>query len=127
MKKKVLALTMIVLIILGLVGCTTADTVSYNLSVDANEFKVYRKLTVTNARTDTIMLQTEGYMSLDNNTSGELVVTIKTGEDKYIKDYVYLNDWTCYTMEQIEPKSTDKYHYEFIIYPERLVPKVEVK
>lgn len=30
-------------------------------------------------------------------------------------------------MEQIEPKSTDKYHYEFIIYPERLVPKVEVK
>lgn len=127
MKKKVLALTIVVLIVFGLIGCTTADTVNYNLSVDANEFKVYRKLTVTNARTDTIMLQTEGYMSLDNNASGELVVTIKTGEDKYIKDYVYLNDWTCYTMEQIEPKSTDKYHYEFIIYPERLVPKVEVK
>lgn len=127
MKKKILALTMAVLVVFGLIGCTTADTVNYNLSVDADEFKVYRRLTVTNARTDTIMLQTEGYMSLDNNTSGELVITIKTGEDKYIKDYVYLNDWTCYTMEQIEPKSTDKYHYEFIIYPERLVPKVEVK
>ena len=69
-----------------------------------NEFNIYRRITVTNARTDTVMLQAEGYMALGNNSSNELVVTIKTGDDQYYKDYIYLNDWTCYVMEQTEPK-----------------------
>ena len=92
---------------------------NYNLSKEANEFNVYRKITVTNARTGTIMLQAEGYMSLSNNSDNELVVTIRTGEDEYYKNYIYLNDWTCYVMEQTEPKGTDKYHYELVFYPER--------
>ena len=106
-------------------GCSTADTVNANLSKDANEFNVYRRITVTNARTDTIMLQAEGYMALSNNNNNELVVTIKTGDAAYYKDYIYLNDWTCYVMEQTEPKGTDKYHYELVFYPERIVPDIE--
>ena len=83
---------------LGITGCSTAHTVNHNLSKDANEFNIYRRITVTNARTDTVMLQAEGYMALGNNSSNELVVTIKTGDDQYYKDYIYLNDWTCYVM-----------------------------
>lgn len=112
---------------MGVCGCSTADTVNYNLNKEANEFNVYHRITVTNARTDMIMMQAEGYMSLSNNSSNELVVTFKTGEDQYYKDYIYLNDWTCYVMEQVEPKSTDKYHYELVFYPERLVPEIEIK
>lgn len=109
-------------------GCSsTAATVNYNLNKEADEFNVYRRITVTNARTDMIMMQAEGYMSLSNNTSNELVVTIKTGEDQYYKDYIYLNDWTCYVMEQMEPKSADKYHYELVFYPQRLIPEIEIK
>ena len=52
---------------------------------------------------------------------------IKTGEDKYYKDYIYLNDWTCYVVEQLEPSYVDKYHYELVIYPERAVPEIEFK
>ena len=66
-------------------------------------------------------------MSLSNNCDNELVVTVKTGESTYFKDYIYLNDWTCYVMEQTEPHSTDKYHYELIFYPERLIPDVQIK
>ena len=108
---------------MGASGCSssTASTVNHNLSKDANEFNVYRRITVTNARTDTVMLQAEGYMALSNNSSNELVVTIN------YKDYIYLNDWTCYVMEQTEPKGTDKYHYELVFYPERLIPSVEIK
>ena len=127
MRRKIAAIMLTVMIAAGLAGCTTADTVNANLSKEANEFNVYRKITVTNARTDTIMLQAEGYMSLSNNSDNELVVTIRTGEDKYYKDYIYLNDWTCYVMEQTEPKGTDKYHYELVFYPERLIPEVEFK
>ena len=80
MKNRIFIL-ILTLEIIFLTGCTTADTVNYNLTKEADEFNVYRRITVTNARTDTIMLQAEGYMSLGNNTSSELVVTIKTGED----------------------------------------------
>lgn len=127
MKKKLLALGMTICIALGMVGCRTADVVNHNLSKDGDEFNLYRKITVTNARTDTIMLQAEGYMSLSNNSSNELVVTIKTGENTYCKDYIYLNDWTCYVMEQTEPVGTDKYHYELVFYPERLLPDIDIK
>lgn len=127
MRKRIAAILLSGIIAFGLAGCTTADTVNHNLSKEANEFNVYRKITVTNARTDTIMLRAEGYMSLSNNSSSELVVTIKTGENSYYKDYIYLNDWTCYVMEQIEPNSEDKYHYELVFYPERLIPDVQIK
>ena len=127
MKKKIVAFFMAACVASGVAGCSTASTVNHNLSKDANEFNVYRRITVTNARTDTIMLQVEGYMALSNNSSNELVVTIKTGADQYYKDYIYLNDWTCYVMEQTEPKGTDKYHYELVFYPERLIPDIEIK
>lgn len=127
MKKKLAVLIISIAMVFGLTACSTADTVNYNLTKDADEFNVYRRITVTNARTDTIMLQAEGYMSLSNNSSSELVVTIKTGENTYYKDYIYLNDWTCYVMEQTEPSGTDKYHYELVFYPERLIPSIEVK
>lgn len=126
-KKKLVALLIGVTMTLSLVGCTTADTVNYNLNKEADEFNIYRRITVTNARTDTIMIQAEGYMSLSNNSSNELVITIKTGEGTYYKDYIYLNDWTCYVMEQTEPIGTDKYHYELVFYPERLIPSVDIK
>lgn len=119
------------LVLFGLVcsmaGCSTAKTVTHNLTKDADEFEVYRRITVTNIRTDAIMLQAEGYMSLSNNTSNELVVTVKTGANEYYVDYVYLNEWTCYTVEQIEPNKVDKYHYELVFYPERVIPEIEVK
>ena len=126
--KKMILITMLVLVGGVLGGCVrTSTTVNHNLSKDADEFNLYRKITVTNARTDTIMLQAEGYMSLSNNSANELVVTIKTGENTYYKDYIYLNDWTCYVMEQTEPTGTDKYHYQLVFYPERIIPDVEIK
>ena len=126
--KKMILITMLVLVGIVLGGCVrTSTTVNHNLSKDADEFNLYRKITVTNARTDTIMLQAEGYMSLSNNSANELVVTIKTGENTYYKDYIYLNDWTCYVMEQTEPTGTDKYHYQLVFYPERIIPDVEIK
>lgn len=127
MKKRLLAFAAALFAAVSMTACSTANTVNYNLSKEANEFNIYRRITVTNARTDTVMLQAEGYMSLSNDDADELVVTIKTGDDQYYKDYIYLNEWTCYVVEQTEPKGTDKYHYELEFYPERLIPSIEIK
>ena len=118
MKKKSVILFVILLISFSAVGCTEADQVSHNISQEANNFNVTRKLTVLNARTDTILLELTGTFALKNNDSNELEVIIETAEGKYQKDYVYLNDYTMYVVEDISGSDVDKYHYEINFLPQ---------
>ena len=115
--KKVIAILLVMVCAIGvLTGCTAADDVNYNLSQAADNFEVVRKITVYNARTDMIIMEMEGLMSLSNNSTSELVVTCKTGEDEYKKNYVYLNDYVIYVVEDITGTVTDPYHYKIHFY-----------
>lgn len=107
-------------------GCSEADKANYNISKQADYFESERKLTVYNARTDTIILEAEGYMSISNNDSGELVCTVKTGKNTYKKNYVYLNENTMYVVEDITGTHTDPYHYKMYFHTEQPV-SVETK
>lgn len=119
MKKKALAvLTAATLMAASLTGCAEAYKVSENISQEADNFNVTRKLTVVNARTDTVLLELTGTFALKNNTDNELEVIIETAEGKYQKDLVYLNDYTMYVVEDISGASVDKYHYEINFLPE---------
>lgn len=119
MKKKALAvLTAVALMAASLTGCTEAYKVSDNISQEADNFNVTRKLTVVNARTDTVLLELTGTFALKNNTDNELEVIIETAEGKYQKNLVYLNDYTMYVVEDISGASVDKYHYEINFLPE---------
>lgn len=119
MKKKIgMLMTMALLICLVLTGCTEVDQVSSNISKEADNFNVTRKLTVLNARTDTILLELTGTFALKNNSNNELEIIIETAEGKHQKDYVYLNDYTMYVVEDISGSSVDKYHYEINFLPE---------
>lgn len=119
MKKNVMALlAAFVLLCAFLAGCTEVDQVSNNISKEADNFNVTRKLTVLNARTDTILLELTGTFSLQNNSENELEVIIETAEGKYQKDLVYLNDYTMYVVEDISGADVDKYHYEINFLPE---------
>ena len=116
MKKIIAILLAMVCLVSVLTGCTAADDVNYNLSQAADNFEVVRKITVYNARTDMIIMEMEGLMSLSNNSTSELVVTCKTGEDEYKKNYVYLNDYVIYVVEDITGTVTDPYHYKIHFY-----------
>ena len=105
--KKRILITMLAITVLTLVGCSEASKANYNMSKQADYFDCERKLTVYNARTDTIILEIEGYMSISNNDSGELVCTIKTGPETYKMNYVYLNEYTLYVVEDITGTHTD--------------------
>lgn len=119
MKKKVMALlAALVLACASITGCTEVDQVSTNISKEADNFNVTRKLTVVNARTDTILLELTGTFALQNNSENELEVVIETAEGKYQKDMVYLNDYTMYVVEDISGADVDKYHYEINFLPE---------
>ena len=123
MKKTIVKITAIItflLIVLSMLimftGCTAADNVNHNLSQAADNFQCLRKITVYNARTDLIVMEMEGYMSLSNNTTSELVVTCKTGADEYKKNYIYLNEYVIYVVEDITGTSTDPFHYKVHFY-----------
>jgi hypothetical protein len=116
MKKIVAVLLAIMVMATCLAGCSEADNVNHNLSQAADNFQVTRKITVYNARTDMIILEMEGNMSLSNNTTNELVVTCMTGPSQYKKNYVYLNDYVIYVVEDITDTVTDPYHYKVHFY-----------
>lgn len=115
--KKITAILLAILVMATcLIGCTEADNVNHNLSQAADNFQVTRKITVYNARTDLIIMEMEGNMSLSNNTTNELVVTCMTGPNQYKKNYIYLNEYVIYVVEDITGTVTDPYHYKIHFY-----------
>ena len=117
--KKILAFVLAIVCIFSCVifcSCNAAENVNHNLSVAADNFECLRRITVYNARTDLIIMEMEGYMSLSNNSTNELVVTCKTGASQYKKNYVYLNEYVIYVVEDIDPINTDPYHYKIKFY-----------
>ena len=73
---------------------------------------------ITSAINTAILLELTGTFALKNNSSNELEVIIETEEGKYQKDYVYLNDYTMYVVEDISGSDVDKYHYEINFLPQ---------
>lgn len=127
MKKVFMALVMVFVVAsMIMAGCSEADKVNANISKQADYFDCERKITVYNARTDKIILEAEGFMSISNNVSNELVVTVKTGPSEYKKNYIYLNQYTMYVVEDITGTHTDPYHYKLYFHT-NILPDVEVK
>lgn len=114
--KKFIAVIMLLVMCFSLCACTSAESVNYNLSQAADNFQCVRKITVYNARTDYIVMEMEGLMSISNNSTSELVVTCKTGPSEYKKNYIYLNEYVIYVVEDITGSVTDPYHYKVHFY-----------
>lgn len=119
MKKRVLSLLLVGMMMLPITGCSEASKVNYNITKQADYFECERKITVYNARTDMVILEAEGYMSISNNENGELVCTVKTGAGEYKKNYIYLNEYTMYVVEDITGTHTDPYHYKMYFHTEQ--------
>ena len=126
MKKKIGILAVLVLVVLLVTGCTEADKVNANISKQADYFQSERKITVYNARTDKIIMEAEGCMPISNNSNQELVCTVKVGPDTYKKNYIYLNQYTMYVVEDITGTHTDPYHYKLYFHTD-VLPTIEVK
>ena len=124
--KRFIAACLMALVLMVMCGCTEADKVNANISKQADYFESERRITVYNARTDNIILEAEGYMSISNNLTNELVVTCKIGPNQYKKNYVYLNDYTIYVVEDITGTHTDPYHYKLYFHTE-ILPDVEFR
>lgn len=121
---------MILLILTVCLGCLTgcveglreSDKVSYNVSKEADNFNVMRRLTVFNIRTDTVLMQMTGRFALKNEGHDELSVIVEIEKGVYQKHFVYLNDYTMYTVEDLSGAEVSPYAYELEFLPQALVP-----
>lgn len=117
----------IIFIVSLLTGCTDAETVSYNISKEADSFKVKRRITFINLRTDSYLFSIIGCCSIEEDSADkQLEVTCKVGEDKYQKHFLKETTEVTYIVEQLEYNEVSKYNYEILFRPESIVP-IEIK
>lgn len=119
----IITVVAIAVIVLSLTGCSEATRVSYNVSKEADNFNVTRRLTVINSRSDKCVLQMTGKMSIEDVENG-IAVLVELDREKgiYQKHYIYLNEWTMYTVEDVSGVGVSKYAYELEFMPQTLVP-----
>lgn len=127
--KKIRLLILMIIPVLLLTGCDSASTVSVNLSKEADEFHVKRRITFINLRSNEYLFQVTGNCSVkggraESNREVELVCRI--GENKYQKHFLYIADETSYVVEQLEYNDVSRYDYEFVFRPKAIIP-VEIK
>lgn len=121
MKKKWILVAILCALAFILAGCTEADKVSANISKEADNFNVTRRVTIFNTRTDKLLLEVVGALSVQKS-GGDIDIIIEVAPNTYKKHFVSLNSWTTYVVEDISGAYVDKYHYEINFLPETIVP-----
>lgn len=116
--KKILLL-LLVFGLFMLSGCNEADNIQHNIREEADNFTVYRKVTVLNLRSDKVLLEVEGYLSIKDSTSDELAIIIQTSPKEYKMHYVFTGSEVVYLVEQLENTNTDPYHWKIRIFAVR--------
>lgn len=127
MKKNLALAAVAVSAIAVLTGCSSqASTIDANMTKEADEFKIDRRITFVNGITDEYMLVIEGKCSQTNEGS-QLEVICKVGDGEYKKHFLGLSDNVTYVSEQVESSNVDPYRYEVVFKPEAVLPNIDLQ
>lgn len=129
MKRKKIFLTMLLstIALTSLTGCDerTADDISYNLSLEADNFNDIRQLTVINCLQGDILFQMTGKMSIKADTAdNQLEVIVEDGKNEYKKHFIGLSDNVTYVVEDITGDDVST-NYTFNFNPKMWLPDVD--
>ena len=129
MKKNVHRIIFMIIAIICIIGiftaCTEAERVNSNISEEAENFNVYRRVTVINCIQGDTLFSVEGRMNITADTADkqlELIVEVEDGV--YKKHFIGLSDNVTYTVEDISGAEVSKYHYEINFNPKMWIPFV---
>lgn len=112
-----------------LAACSSkADTVSYNLSQDAEEFNIERRITILHGVTGEVTFEVEGRCSVESADSfleEALEITCKIGPDEYAKHFQIIGANGQASIQQLDTVDSSVYHHRVIIKPETLLPEFD--
>jgi hypothetical protein len=121
--KKVMALILVVMMVIGFTGCSEADRVSQNLSQEADNFNVVRQLTVINCIKGDTLFQMTGKMSIKADMADkQLEITVEDENGTYKKHFIGLSHNVTYVVEQLSSKHVSKYKYTLNYNPKMWIP-----
>jgi hypothetical protein len=127
--RKLFIIPVIVLLFAAaMTACTEhdSDVVSKNLSTEADQFHILRRIVFYNGITGEYMLSIEGLCALGNHDPhDELTVVCKTGPDQYKKSFLGLSDNVTYFVEQLESANVSSAQYKVIFKPSTIIPDVD--
>ncbi len=127
MKKGTILVISLIITVALLGGCQRqSDRVSYNLSLEADNFNIVRQLTVINTRADdgnsSILFQMTGNFSIEKESDGDLAVIGEDDDGRYYKHFVYLSRDISYIVEDLDKTSVSKHKFEINFNPQMIVP-----
>lgn len=125
--KRIIMLMLVAVLCLSAAACggSNADTVSTNISKEAEKFRVQRHIVGINGITDKPLFEVEGRCSIETETR-LLVVTCKHGPKDYRKHYIGLSDNTTFVNVQTKGVAVSEYRTKIIIRPQALVPDLDL-
>ena len=125
MKKKHVFLSLLVSVtMLGTSCMQQADRVSSNLSKEADNFNIVRKITVINCIKGDVLFQITGRISIKaDNNDNQLEITVEDN-GQYAKHFIGLSDNVTYVVEDLMVGANDvsKYHYTINFNPNMWIP-----
>lgn len=126
MKKKITAIILVVLMVGAVItGCEEreADMVSYNLSLEADNFNDVRQITVINCLKGDVLFQMTGKMSIEADTAdNQLEIIVEDENGEYKKHFIGLSDNVTYVVEDITSGDVSKYKYTLNFNPNMWIP-----
>lgn len=109
---------------LMLCACEEASRVSYNVSQEADNFNVMRRLAVINTVSGEPVFELIGRFSITADTAdNQLEVVVEVDEGKYKKHIIGLNEaTTMYVVEDINGANVSQFKYEINYLPHAIQP-----
>lgn len=124
--KRTLIISLLAVIISSFIFCgcaTEAERVNYNITQEAENFNVYRRVTVINCIKGDTLFSIEGLMNIKADTKdNQLELTVEVADGKYKKHFIGLSDNVTYTIEDISGSEVSKYHYSINYNPKMWIP-----
>ena len=125
MKTRITAIILIAA--LALTGCSQADRASRNVSVEADNFRVVRRLAVINTVTDQPIMEMVGNFSIKADIEdSQLEITAKEEDGTFRKHFVGISPTVTYVVEDISGADVSAYRYQISYLPEAIIP-IELK
>lgn len=125
MKKILVALALV--LTATLTACSDdADVASENISKDADNFKINRRIIFYNGITESYILSIEGFCNIEED-GDQLEVTCKVGDDAYKKHFLGRSDNVTYFVEQVDAANVSTSFYKVTFKPSTIIPDVDAR
>jgi hypothetical protein len=103
-----------------------ADTVSRNVSTEADQFKIARKIVLTNLRSGEVLWEARGLCSIDIARADVLVLICKEPDGSYTKHHLSTGPETSWASTQLSGVDVSKIHTTIVLKPTSVVPNIDI-